>query len=545
MKDLKNMQKILCIGLLLFFAVCVGSCKKDTLAVKTYGTFGANFPTNADEAAAAVNYCYSNLNYQTEWYLDWHFLESSDLATTDELYVNWGWNSMRSFARFNPDDDVVSPAGRGGQGYTSNLQMVSQITVYIDKISKLNLPDAVKASYLGQLKGLRGYYNWVLFDHYGPVSVRMNAADVDNPAKPYLPRPTQDVMVGYIVSDLTDAIAVLPNRFTGGDYGRFSKAAALTTRMKLNMSLKRWTDVIKDGETLETLGYSLMPNYNDNFGPAAKGGNAEIIFPIVCSPSGGTTGQQHNKWFAYCLPSDYLDPNVAIAEGWNGWRMPWSTYRKFDTVNDQRTLRLLRYYPINVNGRSIWRDALTGDTAATLSGGKVTPAGTLYGGATMVGRGHYGNGDNPGGAVPQKFDIHSRTATDWENMDMDFVIYRYADVLLMLAEAYNNNGQTANAITLINQIRNRAGLANTTATDQTSVQAALEKERLFELWFEFGRRDDLIRWGKYIQRAVDDGSYLLNPNWNAGGGPNKYLLYPIPRTVVSKSGGIITQNPGY
>jgi hypothetical protein len=543
MKDLKNIHRIHFIGLLLLFTICVFSCKKETLDNKTYGTFGESFPSNANEASAAVNYCYTGMIQETEWSLDWNYLRPEDLASSDELIVNWGWDGLRSFSYFTPDNFLMTAASN--HGYTYYMKMVSQITVFIDKISKLNLDATTKDRYLGELKGLRGYYNNVLFDHFGPVSVRMNAADVDNPAKPYVARPTQDVMVNYIVSDLTDAIAVLPARFTGNDYGRFSKAAALTCRMKLYMNLKRWADAIKDGEAIEGLGYSLMPNYNDNFGPKAKGGNAEIILPIVCSPNGGTSGEYHNKWFAYCLPADFQDPKVAIIEAWNGWRMPWSTYRKFDTINDQRTLRLLRYYPINVNGRTIWRDALTGDTAATLSGGKVTPAGTLYGGATMVGRGHYAPGNSPGGAVPQKFDLNGRTSADWENMDMDFIVYRYADVLLLLAEAYNNTGQTANAIALVNQIRNRAGLANTTATDQASLQTAIENERLFELWFEFTRRDDLIRWGKYIQRAIDDGSNLLNPNWNSGGGPQKYLLYPIPRTVISQSGGIITQNPGY
>lgn len=59
-------------------------------------------------------------------------------------------------------------------------------------------------------------------------------------------------------------------------------------------------------------------------------------------------------------------------------------------------------------------------------------------------------------------------------------------------------------------------------------------ERLFELWCEGSRRDDLIRWGKYIQRGIDDGSPFATPNKK---------LYPLPRKAVDESNGKIIQNP--
>lgn len=537
-----KMQRFAILGLLLLSAAVITSCKKTTLSNVTYGAFAESFPSNALEAGAAVNYCYTGMLQETEWSLDWSFLRPQGLATTDELYVNWNWEGFRNFSFLNPDHSVAA-----GGNYAYFIRLVSQITVFIDKINTMaGLDAAAKSRYIGELKGLRGYYNSALFSFFGPVPVRMVASEVNNPEIPYLPRPTQEVMVGYIVSDLTDAIAALPDKCTGSENGKFSKAAALMCRMKLYMNLKRWADAAKDGEAIKMLGFSLMPNYNDNFGPKAKGGNAEIILPVVCSPAGGTSGHNHNMWFSYNLPGDYKDLQGTAIQGWNGWRMPWATYRQFDTINDQRTLRLLRYYPCNArSGATVWRDALTGDTAASLSGGKVTPAGTLNGGAVMVGRGPLGGVSRPGGAIPMKFDV-DRSGASSQNMDMDFVIYRYADALLLLAEAYNNLDRTGEAIPLLNQIRNRAGLANTTATDKTSVQAALEKERLFELWFEFTRREDLLRWGKFIQRAVDDGSAAANPNFGAGDiGAQKYLLWPIPRTVISQSGGIIKQNPGY
>lgn len=522
---------------LVFYMVTLISCKKQ-LEYVTYGTFSETFPANAAEANAAVSYSYTAMVQKTVWSLDWNYTRAQDLAVTDEMDCNWGWDRLRSL-NFDPDYTLIT------QNYTFFVSFISQITLYIDKIEKLSMDDAdLKARYIGELKGLRGYYASFLYSHFGPVPIRTNPEEINNPDAPVLARPSDEEMVNQIKADLADAIAVLPDNFTGSDYGRFSKAAALTCRMKLNMQLKKWNDAIADGEAIKALGFQLIPNYNDNFGPQSKGGNSEIIFPIVCTP---TASYNANMWFAYVMPGDYMNPDGVAITAWNGFRMPWDTYRKFDTVNDQRTLRLLRYYPSNARGDGswVWCDALTGDTATSLSGGTVTPAGTLNGNATMVHRGKFGAPSSYRGAVPMKFAIDESGANS-QNMNMDFVIYRYADVLLLLAEAYNNADQTGKAIPLIDEVRHRAGLANTTATGKSDVQAAIENERLFELYLEGSRRDDLIRWGKFTQRAVDDGYKSINPNWSSGSiGANKYLLYPIPRAVISQSNGVITQNPGY
>ena len=521
---------------MLLVLVAFSSCKK-ALEYQTFGTFSEAFPSNEKEAGAAVNYCYTGMVQGTVWSLDWNYIRAQDLAVTDEMDCNWGWERLRSF-NFDPDFGLIT------QGYTYYIKLISQITLYISKVEKLSMSDAtLKGRYVGELKALRGYYTSLLFSHFGPVPIRVKPEEINNPNSPVLPRPTNEEMVSQILLDLSDAISVLPDKFTGSDYGRFSKAAALTCRMKLYMQLKRWNDAIADGEAIGKMGFDLISNYNDNFGPQAKGGNTEIILPIVCTPTASTNV---NMWFAYNLPNDYSDPDGTALTTWNGFRMPWATYRKFDTTNDQRTLRLLRYYPSNARGSGwVWRDALTGDTATNLTGGKLTAVGTLNGSAVMVNKGTFKAPDNKRGAVIMKYAI-DKSGVSSQNMNMDFIVYRYADVLLLLAEAYNNTDKTDKAIPIINRIRARAGLSATTAVGKTDVQTALENERLFELFMEGTRRDDLLRWGKFIQRAVTDGNSTINPNWNAGSiGADKYKLYPIPRSVITQSDGIIKQNPGY
>ena len=116
--------------------------------------------------------------------------------------------------------------------------------------------------------------------------------------------------------------------------------------------------------------------------------------------------------------------------------------------------------------------------------------------------------------------------------DHDWIELRLADVILLYAEALNETGGTAAALTELNKIRTRAGLANSTATSQTEVRQAIANERRLELAFEGQRWFDLVRTG-----TVDaEMGQTINP---------QYHLFPVPISEVLASFGVITQNAGY
>ena len=116
--------------------------------------------------------------------------------------------------------------------------------------------------------------------------------------------------------------------------------------------------------------------------------------------------------------------------------------------------------------------------------------------------------------------------------DHDWIELRLADVILLYAEALNENGNTGDAITELNKIRTRAGLANTTATSQGDVRTAIAKERRLELAFEGHRWFDLVRTGT-VEAEMGQS---VNSNFH---------LFPIPDSEVLASFGVIEQNPGY
>ena len=137
------------------------------------------------------------------------------------------------------------------------------------------------------------------------------------------------------------------------------------------------------------------------------------------------------------------------------------------------------------------------------------------------------------------------------NAPANKIYIRFADVLLWKAEAYNETGSYPQAIAIINKVRQRArntitvdGTAapagtlpdrNTASVDKAQIKTWLMHERRVELGFESQRFNDLKRWGIAKQVLTALGKNFQDRN----------MLYPIPQGEIDKSGGSITQNPGY
>lgn len=149
-----------------------------------------------------------------------------------------------------------------------------------------------------------------------------------------------------------------------------------------------------------------------------------------------------------------------------------------------------------------------------------------------------------GGARLRKVEFDPNSIS-WSKSDTeaDIVVYRYADALLLAAEAYYRNGDAATALTLINQVRDRVG-----ATPRTSVDAqAILDERGLELAWESWRREDLIRFGEYTEATID--KYVGCPHANVAGAwsydaAGYTIVLPIPQDVLNLNSNL-SQNPGY
>lgn len=489
MKKITKLQVLLLAGLL-----SLSGCEK-VLQPKVYSQINAaDFPkTEADVLSAFIPfYVQFNPNYGstdisrgtfdfslTAGFLGYTWATTTQTDEATDLYYF-------PYSQFTLGP--ASVANSSGQSFYDRVSYVAKLTSLINKIDKSGINN--KALYTAEARGLRAWLMYVLYDLYGPVSVKLDPATVD--ANEILPRLTQADYVAAMESDLQAAITGLPDKYNNTtNWGRMSKGVARMVLLKLYMHDKQWAKAQVVGKELLGMGYQLDPSYKDVF---ITSQNSEIIFAVPGNES--TT----NIWYACILPADainVLGNDVTKGDKYKLIEMPWVFYDKY-APNDTRLQTIANSY-VRPGGQTVTRT--TGLT----------------------------------GAIPMKYTRYVSNGYGY-----DYVIYRYADVLLAMAEITNElSGPTAEAKGYLTQVTDRAG---TTATvpalgSQGDMRSFILDERGRELYYEFGiRRQDLIRNGSFISNARARGFATAQ---------DTQVLFPIPSDVIIQSGGIIAQNPGY
>lgn len=336
----------------------------------------------------------------------------------------------------------------------------------------------------------------------------------------------------YIISELNDIMGDLPD----GAANRANKNAAKVLLMKCYLNKGTISPASGDplvnrqnptfdaadmdqvislaDEIISSGKYSLADNYFDNF---AKNNNAistENIFTAE-NIGGSNSGNVRSRWF--CTLHYNQNPS-----GWNGFTTLSDFYDKFDESDLRRSQEYEGVTDVSgikpgfLIGQQFDQNgtALKDRTGAPLSFTREVSA--IERGANL----------EVTGIRVVKYPIDYSSG---DNSDNDYVYYRYADVLLMKAEALLRKGDAAGALTLVNQVREKRGVA---ALASVSLDQMLD-ERGREFYWEGQRRTDLIRFGKYLEvwqeKPSDDP---------------KNLLFPIPFRQLAANPNLI-QNPGY
>ncbi|WP_051929441.1 RagB/SusD family nutrient uptake outer membrane protein [Flavobacterium sp. 83] len=375
--------------------------------------------------------------------------------------------------------------------FNANYDGINRCNQALDILPKLDKADAnLRTRLMGEAKFLRAFMYFTLVKCYGgvPIVDHLPNPVSDDDQKMLLTRKTAAEVYAFIESDLADAIAALPNKaaYAADEKARASKGAAYALLAKVNLYQKNWQKVV-DNCNLVT-GYSISPDYAKMF--RLEGENdAESIFEIngVGSvPAKGIEGYSASQG----------------ARGAGGWGWGFNT-------PSQSLLNAYEAGDLRKNATIIFRGT------------------TLYDGREVP-----NTVENP----MYNFKAYSSQYTDGWETDANIKYLRYAEVVLMKAEALNELGQTAQAIPLLNQIRNRAGLGVTTAVSQVDVRTAIWKERRVELAFEFDRFFDLVRTGQAKAAFAIDGKTFTE---------GKNELFPIPDSFIRQSKGMSSQNLGY
>jgi hypothetical protein len=399
----------------------------------------------------------------------------------------------------------VSTTGGATGKYTPLVQFVSRATLLMDYLKDTPMNEQKRNEFIAEVQCARGLYMFYLYDLYGTAGVVVDPAVLRNPdTQEPIERYSTSDFVALIAKDLREAAAVLPATYAAADFGRFTKGAALTILMKLYMQEKRWSDAESVGREIMALGiYGLQASYSSVFAVENEKNN-EIIWAIPCLAQGG----YGNFWMAEAAIPDYPFKNPNLQK-WYVYNTPWRFMEKYEQGDDRLNSYIVEftYVPAGQTEPVL----ATKDTYSLLKDG----------------------------AIPIKYpEDPDQTGSQSGN---DMVIFRYADILLSLAEAINEqNGPTAEAIGYVEQIRARAKLPNSIPAAATASKEAFRDfildENGRELFCEGHRRRDLIRHGRLISEAHADGYFSAQEHM---------VLFPLPQDVIDESKGKIKQNPGY
>lgn len=499
LKKSEKMKTTISTVLMAFSLLLLSGCQEDFLNRKPKGqlTFDTFFE-NQEQAEQSVNAVYASFRAWEMSAFPWIGLtdilsDDADKGSSpnDALYML----ELDDFA-FDATNQIFS------QAWSGHYQTIARANLAIENIPAVDMDQQLKDRLVGETKFLRALCYLRLVQWFGDLPlITLPLADTEYFTQVRSPKAQ---VYDQIEQDLKEAIAVLPEKseYADKDLGRASKGAAKGILAKLYLLKQDFAsaqqyclEIINSGE------YSLLPRYADNFLPAGENGS-ESVFEI------GATAIQAAVAGPGSSPFNMIQgvrgvPNL----GW-GFNRPSDDLVAAYEAGDPRRQATIIYV------------------------GEVLPDGS-----TIV-------EDNPdilNERYNQKAWVPDHPGLQ-DNGPGNLRYLRYADVLLMAAEALNENGQPEEALFYLNQVRARARgtnnfiLPNVTTTDQAELRERIYRERRIELAMEQHRWFDLLRWGRATQVMQALGKNFV---------PGKHELLPLPQTEIDLSGGKLAQNPGY
>lgn len=409
--------------------------------------------------------------------------------------------------------------------YTALYKGISRANIVIGRIASANIAQAARNDIEGQARFLRAWNYFKLVRYFGGVPLYLT--EVTNADEAFLPRASADEVYNQIIADAQDAMNKLAAPSVFPQSGQATKGSATMLLAEVYMTQKKWAEAEALLQTLAGMAYQLLPDYALVFSTANKN-SRESIFEVQYL-MGTQGGQQSNFIYLFTPRSRNLNviTGVTPSTGGNANNTSLGGYNTptQDLINSYEAADKRKDASIGIaEGAYDASGFLTISAKKSIIG--YTPA------AGKVG-------------VPYDKKVLN-PHTDVNNTNDNWPVYRYADALLLLAEAQNEQGKSP--LTALNAVRTRAGLTAVTAGSQAVLRDTIAHERRVELAFENHRWYDLVRTGKAIEVMTAFGvkqkqlySYLRADSYTVT--QNK-LIYPVPKFEIEINPQI-TQNPGY
>jgi hypothetical protein len=491
------MKRISYMTICLLSLIVAAGCKKylDKAPLDSINT--SNYYKTAEDAVNAVNAAYQPMQRPKLYNL--RMWTSDIFAGNSVVGAGGGTDGIETVQEANFTTD---PSNQGvldlWRGPWPGILYCNEV---IQQVPGIDMDTTLRNRVVGEAKFLRANYYFILVRYFGDVPL------ITEPQTPnddlYPARTPKNQVYDLIEQDLQDAVRLLPRRetYTGSDVGRASKGSALGLLAKVYLTLGDYADVIPLCQQVTDLGYTLNASYADNFDPAHKNG-PESLFEVQYS--GSTTYGFFDDLNQASWTSTFMGPrNTTFVGGAYGWNQPTQEFVDSYEAGDKR------------------KDLTI-----------------LYEGCPDFNGNVYKSSYSTTGYNVRKFLVPTTVSPQYNTSNEDFPVLRYADVLLMEAEALNETGKTTEAEAPLNQVRIRAGLPEVHGQSQADLRNTILHERRMELAFEGDRWFDLLR--------IGNGQYGLDFLHSIGktNATQKNLLMPVPQVEIDANPNL-TQNPGY
>lgn len=481
---------------LLVAVLSISSCKK-FLETKQFdrSNEAAFYKTTSDFEQAVVG-AYSSLAslYHSG---NFYFLLTDMRSDNTSVYVPGG--SAGPLSKSEYDDFTLTSNNEHLLGYWNvSYSLIQKTNDIINFLAAANIDAAKKSQYKGEAQVLRALAYFNLVRLYGDVPLVL--ARFDNIDESYKKgRNTVNEVYTQVIADLKEAETLLvTNRNTGDNSGRADKGIALSMLGNVYLTQKKFAEAaVEFKKVIDMNAYTLMPNYADLF-KTGQQGNSETIWQAYYIAGVSGSGSSFPNYSAP-QSSETVLIQTGIAFGWN-----------------QPTADIQNAYEMKDVRRSSIGDGFTKE-------------GTVY----------------PFKYIKNYVDISAGTGDG--NSGKDWYILRFADVLLMYAEAVNEAQGPATAYSSVDRVRTRAGLDPLpTGLTKDAFRDAVYLEERRESPFEGHRWFDLVRTGRAL--AVMNAKVKPLSDANTVGLPAPidahHLLLPIP-SIVREMAPEVSQNPGY
>jgi len=454
--------------------------------------------------------------------------------------------------------DGLSAGAPNENTWNSSYTKIRKCNRFFERIEYSPVEETQINTYKGEVYFLRAFFYFELVKRYGGVILLDKVLSVDDNWE--IPRSTDKACYDFILSDLEQACALLPDKWTGSDKGRATKGAAWALKSRVTLYDKRYDETIKSAAEVYKLGYELIPGetpeqYRSIWWSTNKDNNELIFDKQYKSPD------VYNNMLVYNMVT-YVN-NPYGDRGWGGVGPTQNLVDEYELADGSPAPKFngkpdTEIYDVNETGiyknrePRFYASIVAHGTEIWLNGDKGPVAVDRYLGDTP----DKGDGSMTGYNIWKWIDYdnynYPYAGANGKDHSTNWIYLRLAEIILNDAEARLETNDITGALTAVNKIRQRVGLPDLAETDQSKLRELIRKERRVELAFEDHRFWDVRRWkigpetqngNIYGVRFKSETEFYVSRTDTRIWGDRQYL-HPIPYSEIERI-SVLEQNPGY